>query len=144
MPNVLIFDLESNGLLDTADRLWVAATPHVCLIQKEAQDITAFLKAHTAADGIIAGHNIIDYDLPLLNKLFGYEHKGKVLDTLVLSRLLNPKRKGGHGLEAWGVRFGVPKPPIEDWTKWNDKMPHRCKEDVRINTLTLDYLLKEG
>lgn len=149
MSNVLIFDLESNGLLDKADRLWVSSfyteeTGITVATLTDAPLITQTLHNYGTAGDIIVGHNILDYDLPLLKKLYGFEYHGKVLDTLVLSRLLNPKRIGGHGLAAWGERFGVPKPPIEDWTQWSDKMPNRCKEDVRINKLTLEWLLKEG
>ena len=70
-------------------------------------------------------------------------------DTFILSSLFNPDRpkppgcSGSHGLEAWGVRFGVPKPKHEDWTNFSEDMLHRCREDVKINVLTYRYLYEK-
>jgi DNA polymerase-1 len=58
-----------------------------------------------------------------------------LLDSLVVSRLLNYAIDGGHSLEAWGNRLGVKKAGagIEDWSKWTLLMEERCLSDVRIN-----------
>jgi CRISPR/Cas system endoribonuclease Cas6 (RAMP superfamily) len=48
-----------------------------------------------------------------------------------------------HGLESFGVDFGVPKPVITDWeglTK--EEYAHRCEEDVKINWLLWQNLIK--
>lgn len=58
---------------------------------------------------VVVYHNGIDYDLPVLAKLLGKDLKFKVFDTLVLSRILDPDKKGGHSLKAWGHRLGVLK-----------------------------------
>ena len=39
--------------------------------------------------------------------------------------------------------FGVPKPKHEDWSKFSPEMLHRCREDVKINVLVYEALLKE-
>ena len=54
------------------------------------------------------GHNIIGFDAPVLKKVLGLDlfKLGKVTDTLVLSRLFNPVREGGHSLKAFGLKFG--------------------------------------
>ena len=144
---ILVYDTESNGLLDSAD------TIHCAVVQAEGKifrydpsNIAAFiyqLISYTD-DGIIVCHNQICHDLPLLEKVYGYQHKGKILDTLVLSRLLNPEREGRHSIEAWGERLGYAKPEHEDWTTYSPEMLHRCREDVRINVLTLRALLQEA
>lgn len=144
----LTFDLEANGLLDTATKLWVSCAKYKVnnhlYTHESVGDIVELLKAHALNGDIIVGHNIIDYDLPLLYKLYGYKFHGKVLDTLILSQTLQPKRPGGHRIEAWGERVGYPKVPILDWTKWNPEFIPRCVRDVKINELTLQALLAEG
>jgi len=58
----------------------------------------------------ICGHNIIKYDLPVIKKLYGLEPKGKVRDSLVLSKLAYPEIKDvDYGLierEAPGKLLG--------------------------------------
>ena len=42
----------------------------------------------------LIGHNIIGYDIPVLEKLLGADFsKCKITDTLVMSRLANPKQR---------------------------------------------------
>lgn len=67
----------------------------------------------------LIGHNVIKFDFLVL-KLFGildYEvgylgkpdllfgEEVKIVDTLILSRLLNPDRFNGHSLHSWGERL---------------------------------------
>lgn len=68
----------------------------------------------------LIGHNVIKYDIPLIQKLYPWWDfpKARVVDTLILSRILysdiykeDQKRAmgaltGRHSLEAWGVRLG--------------------------------------
>ncbi|WP_085025326.1 DNA polymerase [Ensifer aridi] len=77
----------------------------------------------------IAGHNIVDFDIPAIQKLHPwFQPKATVRDTIVMSRLMwadmkdadfrQEKRKGKgrwidqklfgrHSLESWGQRLGV-------------------------------------
>ena len=58
----------------------------------------------------LIGHNIIDFDAPILNRLWKTRIGLKsVTDTLILSRLLDPSREQGHSLEAWGKTLGKEK-----------------------------------
>ena len=66
------------------------------------------------------GHNIIGFDLPVLGKLLGFEWWGKVEDTLVMSRLDNPSREGGHSLASWGTRMNFPKGEYDDWSMYTE------------------------
>ncbi len=69
----------------------------------------------------------------------------KLMDTMILSQLLNPDRKappqafalgrgnvGPHSIEAHGIRIGRWKPENEDWSILTDHMVHRCSEDTAI------------
>lgn len=69
----------------------------------------------------------------------------KLMDTMLISQLLNPDRKappqafaigrgnvGAHSIEAHGIRIGRYKPENEDWSVLTDHMVHRCSEDTYI------------
>jgi len=138
-----VFDVEANGLHD-ATTVW-------CIVIKDLDtgevheyrqnDIEAGLQ-HLYGFSRIVGHNILDYDLPLLARLYSFSH-GSCWDTLVASRLLYPDRPGGHSLASWGERLGRGKPGHEDWTQYSEEMLHRCVEDVEINHLLYDELHRE-
>lgn len=152
-----MFDLEADGLLPEVTKIWCAVFS--TLDEKEVikftpdniHDLPAFLDT---VDVLIC-HNCIDYDLPTLKKVLGYVYKGKVVDTLIMSRMLNPKRvlpphaenkrAGPHSLYAWGVRCGVDKPEYDAWNEgFTEEMLHRCAEDVRINVRTYHKLMEEA
>lgn len=68
---------------------------------------------------LIAAHNGIGFDFPLLNKLWGTKIGLKqAYDTLVVSRLLEPTRDGGHSLDAWGKTLGVAKLDYKATWQW--------------------------
>ena len=81
---------------------------------------------------VLVGHNIIGYDLPVLDKLLGFEWWGDVEDTLVMSRLDNPSREGGHSLASWGTRLNFPKGNYDDWSMYTEEMGEYCKQDVKV------------
>jgi DNA polymerase I-like protein with 3'-5' exonuclease and polymerase domains len=96
------------------------------------------------ADRLI-GHNIIGFDVPVIKKLHGVDLSDKELvDTLVMSRLFNPVREGGHSLEMWGYRLKYPKTQFEDYKNYSSKMLDYCRRDVQLNALVLRDLMKEG
>lgn len=93
------------------------------------------MKLFFQQDYIFIGHNLIDYDLPVIKKLFDVEIPiDRVIDSLGLSYYLYSDRPN-HGLAGWGKDFGVPKPEVEDW---NDQpievYINRVTEDVKINS----------
>jgi DNA polymerase-1 len=147
-------DLEANGFLHNATKAHCGVFKN-----KETGEITKFrpheipamLEFMDTIDVLIM-HNELGYDLPLLKKLYGYNFNGKKVDTLVMSRLLNPKRlspfncpnkKAPHSIEAWGWRVGRGKPEHDDWENFSEDMLHRCTEDVEILELVYYELLKE-
>ena len=154
----LVFDLEANGLYDdkinkdgtvdkAADTIWCIVTKdidtgNVTKIPPEyLHQAISYLEE---ADELI-GHNIIDYDLRLIKKLYpSFKPKGLILDTMILSQLLNPDRKGGHSLGQYGDELGHKKPEHEDWSQFSPEMLHRCSEDVEINHKVYELLMKEA
>ena len=90
----------------------------------------------------IIGHNIIGYDIPALKKLWNVDFNGKkVTDTLVMSRLAEPSRQGGHSLDSWGEQLGCPKGDYNDWLNFSQDMVEYCKQDVRVNELVYKKLI---
>ncbi len=56
------------------------------------------------------GHKFLTYDAPHLRRLLQVDiANSSIIDTLVVSRLLNYSIDKGHSLEAWGERLGIPK-----------------------------------
>lgn len=149
-------DIEANGFLEEVTKIHCAHLKTVDGKQEKTftpdniSDLPEFLDT---VDALIC-HNVLMYDLPVIKKILGYEYKGKAIDTLVMSRVLNPKRQipfhakdkrqGPHTLYAWGVRVGVDKPDHSDWENFSEDMLFRCKEDVEINRKTYLELLKES
>jgi DNA polymerase I-like protein with 3'-5' exonuclease and polymerase domains len=139
-----VADLEANGLLDNATTIW-------CIVFKDIETKEVF-KFHYGQSrwkerakkfmdecSELAMHHGLGYDWVLLEKLWGYRYKGKRIDTLVLSRLLQPTRKS-HSVDDWGQQFGREKPKHEDWMQFTPEMLHRCSEDTEIQFLIYCYL----
>jgi len=93
------------------------------------------------AKGLI-GHNILRYDIPVLERLLHMKIKARLYDTLPMSWVINYER-GKHGLATFGEEFGIPKPVVTDWADQDIQVYiHRCEEDVRINWKLWQNLLK--
>ena len=144
----LIFDLETNGLLYDVTRvhclgIYDTETNQTLVYNDEGntEPITRGIQRLEDASQIV-GHNIINYDLPVIRKLYPwFSNVGRVLDTLVLSRVCHPdilttdkKRKwkqmppqlyGRHSLESYGYRLGEYKGEFgkgTDWKEWSREM----------------------
>lgn len=159
MARICVGDLEANGLLDTVDTLHCGVFKDITSGEifkfhpgSHVDYVKSMLSFLDSVDVLIM-HNGIGFDWPLLEKLFNYEYKGKKVDTLIMSRLLNPRRQrpfncpnkktGPHSVESWGYRVGRGKPDHEDWSVFSPEMLHRCTEDVEIQHLIYNELLKE-
>jgi len=131
--NVYVFDLETDGLLDEATRIhclcWHNLGDGSIGTCTSVEEIREWIKY---AD-ILIGHNIIRFDLPILELLVGEQFHGEYVDTLALSWYLYPNLDV-HGLESWGDALGIAKPHIADWSNQSlDDYIHRCSTDVKIN-----------
>jgi hypothetical protein len=153
--NIGLFDLEANGFLRQATKV------HCGVVKMKGGNVKQFrpnevqqLLAYLDTFDVLIAHNGIGYDFPLLKKLYGWTFKGKIVDTLIMSRLLNPKRIvpfncpnkkcGPHSIEAWGYRVGRGKPEHNDWENFSEDMLHRCTEDTEILELVYDELMLEA
>ena len=110
------------------------------------------------ADTII-GHNIIGFDIPVIKKIYPFfEPKGRIIDTLLLSRLYHPnmldvdrrakptgmppKLYGRHSLESYGYRLGEYKGDFgknSDWQQWSQEMQDYMVQDVKVTTKLCEH-----
>ena len=139
----LIFDIETDDL--DATKVW-------CIVAKELDGKSYRFTPNEIEDGIkllqdadtLIGHNIIGFDLPVLGNLYNFKYKGKIIDTLVMSRLYNPVRENGHSLKTWGYRLGIPKQEQPEFESYTPAMLNYCEQDVILNEAVYKYLLDEG
>jgi DNA polymerase I-like protein with 3'-5' exonuclease and polymerase domains len=160
---MLIFDIETDGLLDEVTKV------HCIVTQCTKSGVQWKFHGDTLEKGVallrkapeIGGHNIICYDIPVLEKLYGFDYKGEVFDTLVASRLIYPNLKekdilkrtvdnrliGSHSLKAWGQRLNYNKGAYgeqEDaWTEFNPEMLEYCAKDVALNVKLYEMIQRK-
>ena len=162
----LVFDLESNGLLNDVTRIHCIAiydstTDEIETYNDEKNNkysITEGINRLLVADTLV-GHNAINFDLAVLGKLYNYfTPRARIVDTLLLSRLYHPdiwdidQRKqwkdmplqlwGRHSLAAYGYRLGEYKGDFgktSDWSEWSQEMEDYCAQDVEVTKKLCDH-----
>lgn len=139
----LVIDVESNSIdPHKASKLWVVVCKEV-----ESGKVHIFRNVHEdklvaqklcnlldTADKII-GHNILDYDACVLYRLLGvdlYANLERIVDTLIVSRLVDYAGRKKHSIESYGEEFGYPKIKFSDFTKYSPEMETYCVRDVEI------------
>src|SRR6056297_4188859 len=156
---MLVIDIETDGLLDQMTTVHCAVAKDIktgVVYEYRPDQIEHFVRA--LEGNIVIGHNIINFDIPALwnwcewndERFIGefYIQTQSEIDTLVMSRLLNPDRErpkglpqrvGPHSLEAWGYRLGVYKGEYGEkdgaWDCFSDEMMSYCKQDVEVTEL---------
>lgn len=128
-----IIDIEGDSLEPT--RVWVMCYENAVTNEEGSltseQSIKEWFANHKGH--YFVGHNIVKFDAPVLNRLFGVGLGIKPLvDTLILSNLYNPNLPGGHSLESWGERLKFPKHSFHDFEAFSDEMVTYCQQDVRL------------
>ncbi len=178
----LLYDVETNGLLNKLTRIHIIAIRDVTNYDPTKRPTYIFRRndeEDTIAEGvrmledaeIRCGHNIIGFDEKAILKVFPNfkADKAKLLDTLVLSRVIAPDLKkadsgrvqqgkfpsylvGSHSLDAWGFRLGKHKGDyskemtakgIDPWAAWNQPMEDYCVNDIDVNEILLAAIEKD-
>ena len=149
----LVFDIETNRVGDDDIGLDSVTTIHCIVAQDIATDEIFSFPPWEIAEGVafletaktLIGHNIIGFDIPVLENLTGFKQRAiKVIDTLVTSRLFYPIREGGHSLGRWGFHLGYAKIEFEDYDSYSAEMLEYCIRDVELNTKVFRALQQEG
>ena len=163
---MLVFDLESDGLFNDVTCvhclvIYDSETDQTLCYndQGDCEPISRGVQVLEDAE-IICGHNVIGYDIPVLQKIYPwFKPTALVVDTLLLSRLYHtdllkidrgPELKGKykgrfrlmppwmwgrHSLESYGYRLKEFKGSFgkdSDWQNWSQEMQDYCKKDVAI------------
>ena len=167
---MLVFDLETDGLLSDVTKVHC-----LCIYDTESNTPYTFDSAKDniqvgvnllAEADVIVGHNVINYDLPVLDKLYGFKaNQSSVLDTLVLSRLiygdlsetdarliakgtLDNKLYRSHSLKAWGQRLSQAKSEQKGELDMSDaavraqltpEMIEYCEQDVKVTAKLVKF-----
>ena len=103
------------------------------------------------AGGKLIIHNARTYDEPVINKVWPdnkipYKAYHDTFNQSKVQWFERPTPKGAkspHGLKAYGIKSGVNKPDVTDWSFIDAFKLHRCIEDCKIQVYTYNYLEKE-
>lgn len=163
----LLFDIETNGLLDTLTTIHCICAHDLDTGENfgwRPHEIEEALEVMAKADVLIA-HNGYDFDFPAIQKVYpDWEPEGELWDTMVLSRLIEsnvkegdfalmkrgvlpPQFIGRHSLKSWGYRLGEYKGEYgetADWSEFTEEMFEYCHQDVRVTRKLWEYLDPEG
>jgi DNA polymerase-1 len=139
----LVFDIETNGLKPSKIHCIVAIDDQDKVYTFTPGQLEKGVEFLTKADTLI-GHNIIGYDLPVIKKLMGVDltKHVKIFDTLIVSRLINPNKEGGHSLEMWGYRLKFHKSEQPDFLNYSKEMLKYCIKDVQLNKRVYEEIQK--
>ena len=150
---IVISDIETNGL-NNSDKLWICGgkditTGETVRFDNCHEDEVArreAIKWYESAD-LIIGHNFVQFDAPMLNKLLKPRliDPRKIVDTLLISRLVNydietPKgAKFPHSLQAWGIRLNKHKGDFHEFDKFSIKMVDYWYQDIEVTESLYDH-----
>jgi len=156
----IVLDIETDGLLDTVTKVHLLVYRNLSTGDLTVADSNESISKalETLKDKKIVGHNVLGFDLIVLNKLFGFNVPiDHVIDTLILSRLIYPnireedsklrkieaKLWGSHSLKAWGERLGSFKGTYnqqEDaFVELTPEMRDYCINDVHLTESLYEF-----
>ena len=142
----LAFDIETDGIYATKIHCIVAIdinTQEQFVYRSDRGNLDDF-NTLVASPCTLIGHNIIGYDIPTCERLMGIDFRAhSIVDTLVMSRLSNPSRLGGHSLKNLSRNTEQEKTHHEDWSKISDDMVEYCIQDVIASIGVYERLVEE-
>ncbi len=158
----LAFDLETDGLINELTKIHIIAVRNIDTDDAYTYRFDELDEAFNHLDKAttLLGHNIIDFDLPAIKKVRGWQPKCKLIDTLLMSRMLFPnigdkdfiKRPkdmpqrlyGSHSLKAWGFRLSEFKGEFSgDWSTWTQEMHDYATQDVIVTQKLIKLIEQE-
>ena len=156
--NTLVFDIETNaidfGQWNEGDRSSLK-TIHCMVVQDlRTSKVHKFVGHDQIRKGLIlldkcdqiAGHNVTGFDLPCLERIFGWVPKALVFDTKneAKNRFTDVS---GHRLKDWGERLGILKGDFgqsTDWSKFTQSMLDYCEQDVAVTSALYNHIKEKS
>lgn len=164
----VIFDIETTGLDVATCRVHCVVVrpldgPAEAFAPSELPAAIDRLNALSSDPNVIlAGHNVIEYDIPILRR-FGFKPPYmRVYDTMVVSKAAYPGNKlydldvkwfkknpslqgayrnGAHSLKSWGYRLGEHKAEYTGgWEEFSQDMLEYCVQDTGTNAALVEKL----
>lgn len=154
----LVFDIETNGLMDKLDRIHCLVIRDLDTEEKYSlgpgDNVIPGVRLLMGAD-VLIGHNILGFDIPAIKKVYPWfqlKPSCKLIDTLLMSRLIYPeiaksdmglaaKGKlprnliGRYSLQAFGYRLEEHKGDYKGgWEAWSREMQDYCEQDIEVTT----------
>ena len=147
----LAFDIEADGLNEVVINKKGCPIPEgqeiFCMVIQDVDNPSKVYRfgPDSIADGVnmlrnarlIIGHNIMMYDIPMLERFFGPIDTPSY-DTLIVSRMMYPDKfdhpLGGNSLECWGRHLRMEKIDFKDFSEYTEEMMTYCVRDVEVTT----------
>ena len=135
---IVVIDIEANALVNPS-HIWCIVCKDITtgeyhIFRRVTEDASERERFRVFAGSVSCwiGHNYLGYDGPVLRDLLDLAlDVEKVLDTLVVSKLIDYSR-GGHSIEDYGLEFGLEKGKFSDFSKYSEEMEGYCVRDVDI------------
>lgn len=142
MGSKVVLDLEADGLNPT--KIWCVVTKDIDNGKVTIHTDRDTLESQIQNARLIIAHFGIEYDFPVLSKLWNINFEGiELRDTVVLSKLYHQRADGGHSLETWGERLKFPKGNHTDFSKLSQEMIDYCIQDVELTTRVYEFLMSK-
>ena len=145
---ILTLDIETNSSKDYIHCCGVLTPDYVTDMAWSAPELERILR-ETRPTHVLTWYGI-EFDIPKLEQLWGIDFSGvEVLDGILLSRLHESSRAGGHSLASWGDRLKFPKGDFTDYDapaddesrdQWLKRMEEYCLQDVRVTLKAYEQL----
>jgi len=159
----LIVDIETDNLYDDVTVVHCVVIHDICRNKTFTYGPNSVVAAleHLATADVLIGHNIIFYDIPVLQKLHSIDCKARIIDTLICTRLIWPKEvldgldseqypqvppklRGSASLKAWGYRLFDNKIEFKDFKEYSEEMAEYCRQDVAITHKLFQKIQQEN
>ena len=159
----LVWDIESDGLYDHVTKIHCIVIYDLNSKQtfRYGPDCIGDAIEHLRNADVLIGHNILFYDCPVIEKLTQTNFTGRIIDTLICTRLIWPKEllyeldteqytevpkklRGSAGLKAWGYRLADNKIEFKDFKEYSEEMLVYCVQDVSVTTKLFELIQKQN
>ena len=159
----LVWDLESDGLYDQVTKIHCIVIYDLNRKQtfSYGPDLIGDAIKHLCNADVLIGHNILFYECPVIEKLTQTNFTGRIIDTLICTRLIWPKEllyeldteqytevpkklRGSAGLKAWGYRLADNKINFKDFSEYSQEMLDYCVQDVVVTTKLFELIQKQN